>query len=267
MNLTNKLFYLKPKLTTRSPLRYPGGKSRAVSIILKHIPSGTKKICSPFFGGGSLELASMGKGISVVGSDIFSPLVDFWQETIKNASGLSDEVEKYFPLSKSKFYNLQKSYTKLDNKLKRAAVFFVLNRCSFSGTTFSGGMSPRHPRFTKSAINRLRTFHSKGLKVRKMDYKVALKKHPKELVYLDPPYLIKNDNLYGHKGNTHKYFNHEELAEILKKRSKWILSYNDCSQVRDLYKNSQIIKPKWGYSMSQNKKSKELLIISSDLEK
>lgn len=38
----------KPK----SPLRYPGGKSKAVNSILPFIPKDTKKICSPFLGGG-----------------------------------------------------------------------------------------------------------------------------------------------------------------------------------------------------------------------
>ena len=131
------------KLTTRSPLRYPGGKSRA-SVILPLIPQG-----------GSVELALMGQGVEVFGSDIFSPLVDFWQEAIENPLELSVRVLKYLP--RSKFYNLQKHFRELPNKLERAAVFFVLNRSSFSGTTLSGGMSPGHKRFTPSAIKRLRS--------------------------------------------------------------------------------------------------------------
>ena len=261
------LFGLQPKLTTRSPLRYPGGKSRAVSVILPYVPAGTKKICSPFFGGGSVELALMNKGIKVFGSDIFSPLVDFWQETIKNPLELSEKVQKYFPLSKTQFYNLQKSYTSLLDKLERAAVFFVLNRCSFSGTTLSGGMSPGHHRFTQSAIDRLKNFHSIGITVRKVDYKIALKEHADIITYLDPPYFIESDNLYGARGDAHRGFNHEELAFILQRRDKWILSYNDCSKIRKLYKHAQILKPQWTYGMSNGKKSEELLIISPGLSK
>ncbi len=256
------IFEPPPKLTTRSPLRYPGGKSRAVSAILPHIPENTKKVCSPFFGGGSVELALMGKGIRVFGSDIFSPLVDFWQEAIENPVELSKRVRKYFPLPRTKFYSLQKRYNELPDKLERAAVFFVLNRCSFSGTTFSGGMSPGHPRFTQSAIERLKNFRSAGLKVRKMDYKDALWENPYMVTYLDPPYLIETNNLYGSKGKAHKGFNHEELASILRKRDKWVLSYNDCPKIRELYKHARILESKWKYGMSNGKKSKELLIIS-----
>ena len=75
--IAQSLFEPQPNLTTRSPLRYPGGKSRAVLMILPHIPQDTDKVCSPFFGGGSVELALMARGVSVSGSDIFSPLVDF----------------------------------------------------------------------------------------------------------------------------------------------------------------------------------------------
>ena len=234
-------------------------------MILPHVPEGTEKICSPFFGGGSVELALMGKGVAVFGSDIFSPLVDFWQEAIKNPLELSERVRKYYPLSRPKFYSLQKRYTNLPDKLERAAVFFVLNRCSFSGTTLSGGMSPGHQRFTPSAIERLRNFHSAGLKVREIDYKVALRENPNIMSYLDPPYLIASDNLYGARGDAHKGFDHEELASILRKRDKWVLSYNDCPEIRELYKYARILEPKWKYGMSNGKKSEELLIISPEL--
>lgn len=207
----------------------------------------------------------MGKGVAVLGSDIFSPLVDFWQEAIEDSSRLAEKVKKYYPLSRAKFYSLQKHYKNLPDKLERAAVFFVLNRCSFSGTTLSGGMSPGHKRFTPSAIDRLRDFNSARLKVRKVDYKVALQENPDIMAYLDPPYQISSDNLYGKKGDAHKDFNHEELASILRERDKWVLSYNDSSKIRELYKHARILKPEWTYGMSNGKKSEELLIISPEL--
>ena len=49
----------------KSPLRYPGGKSRAVKIISEHIRKDTTQICSPFFGGGSLEIHWAQNGIRV----------------------------------------------------------------------------------------------------------------------------------------------------------------------------------------------------------
>lgn len=146
----------KPRpLSTQSPLRYPGGKTRAVSTIRQHIPKNVTAICSPFFGGGSVELSCAADGITTYGSDAFRPVVDFWQEAFKQPVVLSEQVREYFPLEKPMFYSLQKKYDTLEGTLERAAVFYVLNRSSFSGTTLSGGMSPEHPRFTESSIERL----------------------------------------------------------------------------------------------------------------
>jgi DNA adenine methylase len=252
-----------PKIFPRSPLRYPGGKTRAVKSIYSFIPSRVKKLCSPFLGGASIELACSTRMI-VYGSDIFEPLISFWKVLIKYPNALVEKVNQYYPLSKTRFYHLQKNYLKLEDEVERAAAFFVLNRSSFSGTTLSGGMSPGHPRFTESAIDRLRNFKANNLIVECCDFKTSINKHKDAFLYLDPPYM-NNQNLYGIKGNTHKGFNHYELAELLYSRDQWIMSYNDCHTIRSLYKNYTILSVQWVYGMSKNKKSNEVLILSRDL--
>jgi DNA adenine methylase len=201
------------------------------------------------------------KGIHVIGYDVFSPLVEFWQCLIEDGESLADEVQKYFPLSKEKFYELQQTQTSFPARLTRAAVYYVLNRASFSGATLSGGMSPSHPRFTNSSIERLRQFYNPNVSVHKADFIHSLQKHPDLFTYLDPPYLIKS-SLYGRKGDAHRDFNHEALAEILRSRKNWLLSYNDCDEIRKLYHGFRIIMPNWKYGMSNNKTSREVLIFS-----
>ena len=79
----------------KSPLRYPGGKSRAVKTIWKYIePLEPKKLCSPFFGGGSLEIFCAQKGIKVHGYDNFQPLVDFWRWLLKDPKKLAKNVKE-----------------------------------------------------------------------------------------------------------------------------------------------------------------------------
>jgi DNA adenine methylase len=80
--------------------------------------------------------------------------------------------------------------------------------------------------------------------------------------YLDPPYLIKS-NLYGKKGDAHKDFDHRALAEILRHRRSWLLSYNDCDEIRALYRGFRFITPNWKYGMSNEKRSREVLIFST----
>lgn len=247
----------------RSPLRYPGGKTRGVDFITQFFPKNLDKLLSPFFGGGSIELSVAAKGTLVLGYDIFSPLVEFWQCLITQPNELAIEVEKYYPLPKEKFYELQKTQMKFKTKLERAAVYYVLNRASFSGATLSGGMSPEHPRFTVTSIERLRKFSNQNINVDKADFKTSLQKHPFTFTYLDPPYLIKS-TLYGKKGNAHKDFDHEGLAAILQQREHWILSYNDCDEIRNMYEGFHILTPNWKYGMSNDKVSKEILIFSKN---
>jgi len=253
-----------PKRFPRSPLRYPGGKSKAINAIYPCIPENVTKLCSPFLGGASIELACTPK-MDVFGYDVFSPLVDFWQSVMDDPDKLADRVEQYYPLSKTMFYNLQKRYTNLESQFERAAAFYVLNRCSYSGTTLSGGMSPGHPRFTESSIERLRKFKATNFNVECLDFKEAIPKHDDAFLYLDPPYM-NGHNLYGIKGDTHKGFDHQALADILRERDRWILSYNDCDTIRDLYNDYTILSVDWIYGMSKDKQSNEVLVLSRDLE-
>ncbi len=221
-------------------------------------------MCSPFLGGGSVELDCAADGITVYGSDAFEPLINFWQHALHCPDKLANRVADHYPLSKQEFYSLQSEFGNLQDPLERAAAFYVLNRSSFSGTTLSGGMSPGHPRFTKSAIARLAEFGNPNLHVACLDYRAALAEHPETFLYLDPPYW-NGQRLYGRKGDMHDGFDHDELAWHLWRRSGWVLSYNDCPEVRALYRGYRIVEPGWAYGMSGagRRRSREVLIIDA----
>ena len=247
--------------TIHTLLRYPGGKSRAVKILKPYIPKDIREICSPFFGGGSLEISLANDGVNVFGYDIFKSLIEFWQTVIEEPKKLSKEVREYHPISKNYFYGLQKKQDTMPTKLQRAAAFYVLNRSSFSGATLSGGMSLGHPRFTLNGIEKINKFNAKNLQVDCLDFEESLKKHKETFLYCDPPYFIKN-NLYGKKGDAHKNFNHEGLARILNSRKGWVLSYNNCEYIKELYEGCEFAYPEWSYGMSKKKESKEILILN-----
>lgn len=250
----------------KSPLRYPGGKSRAVKTILEFIPSGVNELVSPFFGGGSIELACAARGMRVHGYDSFQPLVAFWQLLLADPDRLADLVQAHFPLTRDRFYQLQKAH-KDEASEDQGVMFFVLNRASFSGTTLSGGCSEQslRDRFTASSIDRLRQFKTfdaiKNLSVQSADFQDSLARHPNTFLYLDPPYMIESV-LYGRQGSTHRGFNHQQLADILRSRQGWILSYNACPEIEALYSGFEFIYPQWSYGMSSHKSSKEILILN-----
>ena len=246
----------------RSLLRYPGGKSRAVKTIRNYFPRGISELCAPFLGGASVELSCASDGIQVYGADAFEPLMNFWQQAKVQPVLLSERVRIHHPLSRAKFYALQKGYCQDMDELERAAIFYVLNRSSFSGTTLSGGMSPGHPRFTESAIDRLRVFRADNLHLACADFEETIETHCDKILYLDPPYA-NGENLYGNKGDMHHGFDHERLATILKKRDGWVLSYNDHPRIVELYAGYRIHRPSWQYGMSNDKQSSEVLIINA----
>jgi DNA adenine methylase len=246
----------------KSPLRYPGGKYRAIKLITSLIPAGLTELVSPFFGGGSIELNCAANGIQVYGYDSFKPLVAFWKLLQRNPQWLAEQVKSHHPLSQAEFYRLQNLHRDEETE-EQAVLFYVLNRASFSGTTMSGGCSQEsvQGRFTQSSIDRLLTFGVKNFNVDYADFHATLERHPQAFLYLDPPYMIKS-SLYGTRGSTHRGFDHEGLAEKLRQRSGWILSYNNCEQVREFYKDFKITFPDWKYGMSSDKTSKEVLILN-----
>ena len=249
--------------TAKSPLRYPGGKSRAAAQIVELMPDGLDEICSPFLGGGSVELTCAASGMEVHGYDAFEPLVNFWQVALEDASLLAGKVAEHHPLTRTEFYALQKRYFSITERIERAAAFYALNRASFSGTTLSGGMSPDHPRFTPSSIDRLRDFAAPNLNVQLADFTDSIKAHPDAFMYLDPPYA-NGERLYGERGDMHEDFDHETLSGLLRERDGWILSYNDCELVRDLYDGHPFVEVNWAYGIANKGTSNEVIVLSRD---
>jgi len=262
----------------KTPLRYPGGKSRAVKHILPHIPEGVERVCSPFFGGGSIELALANRGTQVFGYDKMKQLVWFWMALCGDNNQLADEVqklreeydirsgEKVTGCSKDSFHQYREDL-KTDSFMfsyERAAKYYAINRASFSGATFSGGWSERasYARFTDSSIKRLRDFKAKNFRVDYADFEDAINYHPRAFLYLDPPYMLNGsqNSLYGIDGNLHSSFDHERLHGLLTSRTGWLMSYNDCETIREMYDDYEIIEAEWTYGMNKSKQSSEILI-------
>jgi DNA adenine methylase len=251
-------------------LRYPGGKAKAIKVLQQYIPENTTKIVSPFFGGGSLEFHLASKGIEVEGYDVFKPVVNFWRAVKYDKQKLVEEIRKLLPITKEKFLHLQYVLRHKNDKLfildyEAAAIFFVLNRCSFSGTTLSGGYSEQAAvgRLTESSIQRILNFDSSNVQVAAKSFDEVIL-GADGLLFCDPPYYLgKKSNLYGNNGENHKNFEHELLHKLLISKDNWVLCYNDDPFIRNLYKDYTIAQPSWNYGMSQNKQSKEILILNT----
>lgn len=250
----------------KSPIRFVGGKSRAAAIILEYIPP-SASIVSPFLGGGSVEIALAASGVKVVGYDILEPLTCFWHYLLADPELLCREIMKLYPLSKDQFATIKAALPTMEVSLEKAVMYYVINRASFSGAALSGGMSARHDRFTRRGIQSLANFRAPNLSVFNADFRDSIVSHPREFLYLDPPYrLARGKNvLYGVNGSTHKDFDHKSLFSLLKNRGRWLMSYNDDARITSLYKGFPMVEVSWTYSMPATKRSNEILIGSRDL--
>jgi DNA adenine methylase len=131
--------------------------------------------------------------------------------------------------------------------LERAAAFFIYNRITFSGTSLSGGFSEAAfaGRFTESSIERIKEFATviNGATITNFDYEELVNRAGKNVfIFLDPPYYsAKKSALYGKNGNLHKSFDHERFAAAMKNcRHKWLITYDDCDYIRDLFSFAKI---------------------------
>ena len=95
------------------------------------------------------------------------------------------------------------------------------------------------------------------------DFRGTIPKMRDRFLYVDPPYALgdRESRLYGQRGDMHAEFPHKELRDELRKHKKgWLLSYNDCATVRELYHDCEILPAKWAYGMNGDKQSNEVVI-------
>lgn len=257
---------LEKIVTTKTPLRYPGGKTRAIAILEARRPQEITHVLSPFFGGGSYELYLTGQGIRVEAHDAFPQLVNFWEHLLANSVGLEREIRNLMPVGKANFKMLQEKLSSNPEKtLTDAARFFVVNRCSFSGATLSGGYSSASEsgRLTDSVIERVKLFNNPLITVSDSKFENSLQ-DGYDFIFADPPYLLPveaSNKLYGVDGSLHSSFNHMLFSEQIKQiKSPWLITYNDSTEVRRLFRGFNIESVSWSYGMNSTKESSEIII-------
>ena len=260
--------------TNISPLRYPGGKTRACKIIddiiLQHFDiTCFDTILSPFFGGGSFEFYLQNKyGLKLIVNDKFTPLYNFWKQVKVNKTILCEELRKIKSVSKEQFTCYRNTIMDLnDSILQQSIQYFIINRCSFSGSTLSGGFSEEasSKRFTQSSINKIEALDFTHIEIYNNDFHDFINNLTaiKSLIFLDPPYYLESKSkLYGNNGDMHEGFHHQLLFDLLNTKKNWIVTYNNCDYIRTLYKDYIIIDVKWSYGMNTSKSSSEIIIIS-----
>lgn len=275
-----------------SPIRYAGGKSKAIGLILNSLPKlRNKRIVSPFFGGGSFELClSQNLNIEVIGYDVFGILVNFWNVLINHKQEFIEELKK-FKITKEDFtynrhillnywdkikpvdlvYNTKKKVelteedlSLLDDNIIKQAAYYYYNMTLSYGPMFLGWPSSNEIKSEKfdNRIKAIEKMNLKNLSVKCDDFENVIPRHVDDFLFLDPPYYLEGNSkmfkgLYPNCNFAihHNNFNHKKLCELLKNhKGGFLITYNNCDTIREWYKEFKFEFPKWQYTYGQGEK-------------
>jgi DNA adenine methylase len=269
----------------KTPIRYAGGKTKAIKIIGPFLDK-EKKIVSPFMGGGSLEVYWASKGIEVVGYDLFDVLVNFWNvllnkrvefvEMLKTITPTPEEYNriKDILLQWDNTQNLLKDWKtdhyKRDQVITlddvTAAAYYFFNHNTSYGPGYLGWGSSVYLTQPKwdGMIKKIQEFKLPSLSVKQGSFESVLPNHTEDTLYMDPPYFLEKDGdnkmftgIYPMRNIPvhHDGFNHELLRDLLiNHKGSFVLSYNNCETIREYYRDFEQQFPVWNYSMGNGEK-------------
>ena len=264
------------KYTT--PLRYPGGKSRAIKFLSQHLPE-IESYREPFLGGGSMALyvTQTYPNTDVWVNDLYYPLYAFWMTLRDHGQQLCDDLRE-LKTELGESYDAHRmafddAKDKLNNDIYESGFnFYVANKCSFSGLTANSSFSKQASRanFTFRGIDKLPALSEliQGWRITNHSYEEMLYGR-NAFVFLDPPYAIK-DNLYGNKGDMHKSFDHEWFAaQACASDNKCMITYNSELFIKNRFPDwyqkdwdlTYTMRSSGTYTKDQ-KKRKELLLLN-----
>ena len=259
---TGKMDY---KRYLASPLRYAGGKSLAVGLVVELLPDDTQRVAAPFMGGGSVEIALARElNLPVAGYDVFDILCTFWQVQLRCPAALARRL-RAFPPDRPTFARVKnrlEAHWKRGDALDRydLAAHYYFNSNTSYGPHFLGWPSDVYlapDRYAKM-VEKVEAFTAPSLTVRCMGFEESIPRHRGDFLYCDPPYYLEEGKtfvgMYPHRNFPihHDGFRHEALRDLLlAHKAGFVLSYNDCPTIRDWYADCNIETPEWQYTFGQ----------------
>ena len=235
--------------------RYPGGKARAIKFIkpfwenLSHT-----EYREPFVGGGSVFIAKNNVKRTWI-NDLDKDLISFFK-VIKNCEQREFLIKELLKIKVNRdsydyFYK-----SKPIGQIDKAIRFYFLNRCSFSGITkWNAFIGDSRWNINRNQDN-IRKIGEKlrPCKITSIDFEKVIAEKSKNSVFLflDPPYAESRQVAAYNKAFSIE--DHERLAIMLKKTNfKFLLTYDNCKYIRDLYKEFNLFDRSWTYSVANSR--------------
>lgn len=268
----------KQTKTILSPLRYPGSKRRLAKYIDEVLQANSLQpdlFIEIFAGGASVSLQLLNDcTVQQIGLVEKDPLVAaFWKVVFSknDVDWLISQISE-MEITVKKWQEF-KNTVPVDQRTRALACLY-LNRTSFSGilAPSSGPLGGheqksdylidcRFPRETLiKRIQQANALRDKVAFIWQADWAVGLKRifqrqeggklPPNAFFYFDPPFYNKAKKLYNF------YFNKSDHAKlrdaVVSLKQKWVLSYDYCDQVEELYAGNNSTHIEMLYSAAQN---------------
>lgn len=283
---------------TKSPLRYPGGKSILSNFFSAFLSKNNIKegiFIEPYCGGaGSAINLLLGSKVDQIWlNDASFPIYAFWYS-------LKYFGDDFLELLNQKEISLQewKKQREIFNESSNLAssdksilltgfATFYMNRCNRSGILSAGPIGGQsnekqlsanykiHARFNKKGLipklisiinekDRIQVFNQDAINFLTCNFAEQPESiKSKSLIYLDPPYYNQGSTLYL---NYYVHEDHKNISELLNENRtwNWILSYDNVSEIRNLYSEFDQYSFYLNYSAHESKLGKELLVHSNN---
>ena len=267
---------------------YPGGKTslrrKIVQSLTDRLAPSTEEYREPFVGGGSVALQFMENHLGIPNvwlNDRDAGITSAWRATRDAPAELRDLVVKFEPTVAAFNEYKQRLTGTLSVPNELAAIVqtgfekVALHRISYSSLgTMAGGPRGGYKQTTHAKIDarwkpdkvqqRIGEVHellaSRNTRITNQDFEAVIRDASRPaIIYCDPPYWHQGNALYQHGFS---YEDHERLARALRDTPhQWVLSYDDCDEVRNLYGWAHITTISVRYSVTKSRTETELLIL------
>lgn len=268
-----------------TPLRYPGGKGQLTPFI-KLLFQSNKLLdghyVEPYAGGAGVALGLLfGEYASHVHiNDLNKSVYAFWHSVIHETEALCALIQRTeISMEAWREQKLIQTQAVAPTLLELGFSTFYLNRTNRSGILNAGvigGKEQTGPwkidaRYNKedliSRIKKIAQYRNR-ISIYNQDAADFIKKElpnvpNRSLVYLDPPYYVKGQDLYQ---NYYRHEDHSDIAILVSDISqRWIVSYDQAPEIRTLYKNFRSLVYGYHYSAANRYEGSEVIFFSKDL--
>ncbi|MCO1599742.1 DNA adenine methylase [Desulfosporosinus nitroreducens] len=271
--------------TTLSPLRYPGGKTKFYSYVKQILECNNllgQTYIEPFAGGAGLAIKLLINGDvkRIVINDYDPAIYAFWYSVLNYTEDLCNLIIET-DITPDEWQRQRGIYLQhnVANTLELGFSTFYLNRTNIAGVIKGGmigglkqeGIYSICARFNKpNLIQKIQDIskYRKNIVLYNLDAKELLQpeylnRFYKAFINFDPPYVRKGAQLYQNSFNEE---DHRALSERISRCGrKWIVTYDVCSLVTDLYSNYRFSYLDVTYTVQNSKKAKEFIFFSNNL--